>query len=614
MSLKVWLPLDGDLRNLGASDIEITNHGATVDNSGKIGKCYYFNGSSYIRMTVPTTITSIKNLTIAAWVKSTSTTLALGGLSHDAGNNTIGSCTLYSSGWQFSNNGSWGYVASGSIANTSVWKHVCCTIDNTKITTYLNGIQVASAAIADKSAITTLNSSNFIEIGCDHPGGDEYLTGYVNDFRIYDHCLSAAEVHEIAMGLVLHYKLDGNGFGNPNLLANSKLDGSWTYPSSSYSDKYSPITTSIPTASQYTLSFEAKSTVNGDKIRTHYYSPNTTTTCVSSQGVSKGASDGNMDFTLTTNWEKYWVIYSQNETTAAKHIICPRLVSGYGTGTVSVRNVKLEEGNIATPWCPNVNDNLYKILGMDDAIIKDSSGYGHNGTIINTITISSDTPRYDNCLHISAVNQKVQINNIITSGFGNSYSFAWWAKCSTFSGVMHWGFADGVRLNGIWQGNCWNTGDSESNPLYKPGTTTQVSIPTTNIWHHFVMTGDGTSCKVYKDGEYWGIAKTYKSISGTSIYLNGWNSSTSYSNSDLSLSDFRIYCTPLLDNDIKMLYNIGMKVDNLGEVHTFEFNENSNEKLLKTGVLQTNELEETSTQLARLQKDKGWLSSEFIEI
>lgn len=217
MALQVWLPLDGNLYNRGLSDVTITNNGAVVDNNGKIGKCYYFNGSSYIRITVPTAITSIKNLTIAAWVKSTSTTLALGGLSHDAGNNTIGSCTLYSSGWQFSNNGSWGYVTGGSIANTSIWKHVCCTVDNTTITTYLNGIQVASAAIADKSAMTNLNSSNFIEIGCDHPGGDEYLTGYVNDFRVYDHALSPKEVHEISKGLVLHYPLDNNedaGEGN----------------------------------------------------------------------------------------------------------------------------------------------------------------------------------------------------------------------------------------------------------------------------------------------------------------------------------------------------------------------------------------------------------------
>jgi len=206
---------------------------------------------------------------------------------------------------------------------------------------------------------------------------------------------------------VLHYKLDGNRFGNENIIKNSKLDGSWEYPTSSYSDKYTPITTIIPTASQYTLSFEAKSTVAGDKMRTHYYSPNTTTTCISSQGITKNATDGNMDFTLSTEWKKYWVIYNQSETTAVKHVICPRLVSGQGTGIVSVRNVKLEEGNKATNWCPNVEDSLYNILGLNNNIITDSSGYGHHGTINGALTLSNNTPRYSACAVFNGTNTKI---------------------------------------------------------------------------------------------------------------------------------------------------------------------------------------------------------------
>jgi hypothetical protein len=47
------------------------------------------------------------------------------------------------------------------------------------------------------------------------------------------------------------------------------------------------------------------------------------------------------------------------------------------------------------------------------------------------------------------------------------------------------------------------------------------------------MTGDGTTCKAYQDGVLWGQAKTYKTISGTRIYINGWDTSTSYSYSNL---------------------------------------------------------------------------------
>lgn len=98
---------------------------------------------------------------------------------------------------------------------------------------------------------------------------------------------------------------------NPNIIPGTWAEEKqYSYPSSGYSDKFSPITTIIPTGSQYTLSFWAKSTVNGDKVRTHYYNPNTTTTCVNNQGVSKTASDGNIDFILTTDWKLYWVTYT----------------------------------------------------------------------------------------------------------------------------------------------------------------------------------------------------------------------------------------------------------------------------------------------------------------
>jgi len=72
---------------------------------------------------------------------------------------------------------------------------------------------------------------------------------------------------------------------------------------------------------------------------------------------------------------------------------------------------------------------------------------------------------------MSATNQKVKIIGLTTTGFSNSYSFAWWEKISS-TDPMHWGFADGVRLNGMYTGHLWNTGDGSNNPLYKPGTTT----------------------------------------------------------------------------------------------------------------------------------------------
>lgn len=203
-------------------------------------------------------------------------------------------------------------------------------------------------------------------------------------------------------------------------------------------------------------------------------------------------------------------------------------------------------------------------------IIYDTSGYGNNGTVIGSLTTSTPSPRYNCATSLTTTSSKIKIDNLITTGFTNSYSFAWWGKVSNYSSKMMWGFSNGVRLNGIFSGNFWNTADGSNNPIYNPNTTTQVTAPTTNVWHHFVMTGNGTKCYVYKDGELWGEAKTYKSISGTTIYLNGWDAGTSYALAGTQLSDFRIYATALTAEQVTDLYHTSMSIDSSGNIYARE--------------------------------------------
>lgn len=222
MSLQIWMPLTKDLSNIGVCDATITNNGATLDSSGKLGGSYYFNGSSDIRISMPPNMTSIRNTSVCAWIKSTGSVVALGGISND-GNYTKAMVTLFTSGWQFGGSSGYKYISGGSIANSGVWHHVACVVTDTNVTTYLDGTQVATKTFSEIGVASfDITSANFIEIGCDHPGSDERLTGYVNDFRVYDHAISVAEIKALSMGLVCHYKLDDfestdnlivNGFG-----------------------------------------------------------------------------------------------------------------------------------------------------------------------------------------------------------------------------------------------------------------------------------------------------------------------------------------------------------------------------------------------------------------
>lgn len=684
MALQVWLPLTKDLSNQGLADVVITNNGATFNNTaGKLGGCYYFTPNQWIKISMPEHMTTIKNITVAAWIKSHSNTLALGGISHN-GNSALAGVSLYTNGWQLSGNSStYKYITSGITANNQVWHHAACTIADDEVTTYVDGVKVFSTTLTAQGVTSTnITSDHFIEIGCDHPGGDEYFTGYINDFRIYDHCLSAKEVKELSKGLVLHYKLDNGGTGPTNLLKNGFGElgtENWDIPAN-------VTTTGLPTADPtikakvlnttseefipvyrnhtYKISAYVKSSYTSttgytypsirvydiDKYEIQHYNTlvgfNLATMTTLKQDLKSGdtkiyVNDLSQWNANSGHYYNHAAIFGYTDSTGYTYPdgVYTRITPTFGTSTNAKTNLDKTNNVITlnaaysgstipagTSVCASTDGATYfypfggiTLASIQDWVFKeatfsaensrivaaaymkvmsyvngylagitltdesvnnmldhtkefDCSGYGHNGDIIGTLTNSIDTPKYTVSSHIGANTIKIHVSGLTTAGFGNSYSFAWWAKCATWSNMMHWGFSDGIRFNGIYNGNLWNTGDGSGNPLYIPGTTTQVAVPDTN-WHHWVMTGNGTKCYVYKDGILWAEAKTYKAISGTSIYINGWDSSTSYSNSDLDISDFRIYATVLSAEDVAELYHTAASIDNHGNIYAGELKE-----------------------------------------
>ena len=167
---------------------------------------------------------------------------------------------------------------------------------------------------------------------------------------------TVSEVNKVATSA--NSKIDNLQIGGRNLLRNSnREERTYSYPSSNYVDQCS-WRTSIPlNGDTYTLSFWAKSTVAGDIIRVHFYSPSNITHCVGSQGQVSYNDDGQCDFTLSTTLTKYWATYTiPKGGNSARSVIIPRMFSDFGKGTVSVKWEKLEEGNKATDWTPAPED------------------------------------------------------------------------------------------------------------------------------------------------------------------------------------------------------------------------------------------------------------------
>lgn len=153
-------------------------------------------------------------------------------------------------------------------------------------------------------------------------------------------------------------KVDNLKIGGRNLLKNSHQEEQiYSYPSSNYVDQCNWVTSIPLNGDTYTLSFWAKSTVAGDVIRVHFYSPSNITHCVGSQGQVSGYNDGQCDFTLSTTLTKYWVTYTiPKGGNSTRSVIIARMFSGSGKGTVSIKWEKVEEGNKATDWTPAPED------------------------------------------------------------------------------------------------------------------------------------------------------------------------------------------------------------------------------------------------------------------
>ena len=234
--------------------------------------------------------------------------------------------------------------------------------------------------------------------------------------------------------------------------------------------------------------------------------------------------------------------------------------------------MKFELGDKATPWCPNENDTLYSSMGLNNKIEYDLSGFNNHGTKVGTFKLTSDSVRYTGS-YMPTDSATYITTTLATSGYANSYSIVYWGKISDLNGRMFFGSGNGNRLKLYPTGPagfCLNTGDGGNNPFQNNGTS--VSYASYNGgWHHYCITGNGTTATLYIDGVKKGTAKTYRSITGTILYISGWDSSTYYKWINGNMSDFRIYATVLSEEDVKLLYSSSASVDKSGNLLAYEF-------------------------------------------
>lgn len=469
---------------------------------------------------------------------------------------------------------------------------------NNTVTIYINGVKCSTS---QPKNLTGLSGTTAL-IG--KRSSETYLfEGYLNDFRIYNTCLSPRQIKEISKGLICHYSLgeiDGK-IGGRNLIKNGKgnvkagffkkiptvtdeygeftLKSKKTYASISLSEGFVYGCRDYIVGEKYTWSYDIMYTAwnfptgsnRGEFWMGQRYinAPSGET----ATGTWRGVTKHNLPVVGQNGCElNKWYHVRQTVTIpqqASSNVGQQGIISFYNSNanveasfTARIKNVKFEKSSTATSWTPAPEDDA----SFYDNVIYDTSGYCNNGSVTDSTcpTWSSDTPRYKGSYVFNGNKQVIDTPNVFHQ---EDITISFWFKRLKDTNTRQFLFT-------IWEGfSCEITADDI--PLFRIAT--DVSHAVDALSDKKITVNDGWThfCGVYKNGEYSKIyinGQLKKSVSSASkIYWNIhsskigiYNSLNTYYNGQIS--DVRIYATALSDSDILELYQSSASVDNNGNL------------------------------------------------
>lgn len=600
MSLKVWLPLNGDLENRGCSDFTYTTSIIGGYEQGKIGQALSLLNSKLV-FTIPS-LNGATKFSVAFWYKPRSNENLTGNWyniisftakSADESVTAPWRCeSSYGNSYYISHHNNVGSPIDGGhgslVSTRDKWYHICLTCDGIAYTkAYVDGILKSTAAYQGG------HLTGAVGIADESTKPD----GLLNDVRIYDHALSAAEVKEISQGLVVHYKLD-DAVGFTDIIKNQNDYVVYNNFSSSGT------TGNLVNLSEY---------YNGTVVRRETLVPNDSSISNFRNSLGSHGVYGHRQTFLANTKYVFWIYYRPISHTnirvggTASNIggwteIPPVSIGGgwyrvgqYRDGTVNVDKTDniftsfylttAESGvPIIIDWAsPHLLQGTIEIPPYDypSTIIQDSSGYNHNGNVTGNIITESSSSRYLTHTNFKDSSCAINIGNLSTLIPDGIFTFnIWFKKITDEWSSKSWETILGGPSGFELEGKLSSTQNAYIHPYSWGGGSTTTpkdgySIPyTLDEWHMLTMVRSTSNTKFYLDGELK-VTGSAGSIPSGDYFIGAWQTNAKQ-NYRGHLSDARIYCTSLLDSDIKMLYNTNMSIDNLSNIHTFNFEETSN--------------------------------------
>lgn len=576
MALQLWLPLNGDVKNYGLKNINVLDHGTSEYNQGKIGKCRSFVGSGYLELTNSFGIESGKDYSCCYWIKEISNNTSPSfRVVYQCGNLIIGH---YNDCFNIYNGSDLDFVYK---CDTTDWVHCCLTYQSSDniMTIYINGIKCSTRQL---KSLNSLSSATAL-IG--KRNNETYLLeGYLNDFRLYDECLSPKQVKYISQAMICHYPMgnvDGKiGGRNLCLYTDNSYTMGYGISNTSWVDGYAyiglPTTINnpeiVPQGNGYWRFLE-----NETYTQTIWLETDATIIDLNKCSITWFRENDGHDVQIAKiikiSENSYKIISTYTMLKEAQRVRLFDIINLHNA--LDIRNsgtylkfgkLKIEKGTESTPWTPAPEDNP----PFYDNIISDISGYQNNGEVTDSAcpTWSNDSPRYLGSYEFNGKNQYISGLSPISNNT-KEFTIAFWVKLKNVPNVMTFytarvGIECGVALF-FTNKNIRFDDNVQSTFNY----TYDLS---SNKWTHLCITRSNTSKKLYvngrlidsisKVGDMQNIGK-YFTIGGSSSYGNGI--------ADLNwlngkLSDFRIYSTNLSDEDVLDLYQSSASLDSQGNL------------------------------------------------
>ncbi len=626
MSLKAWYPLDGNTINYGVGQLTpVVSTTPTYVSGGKIGAKALSTGGLKWTATQTASILNNTAISFAFWIKPINTTAGqiFGTSGMGENNNRKFAIFAYPTGNDL--HLSWmndaasttfmGGVYSGVFpANT--WTHCCITYQNPTMKVYINGVLKATA--------TGISSSS--SFAYETPVIHNSANRYINDFRVYDHCLTPREVKLISQGLILHlplrdqmvestinlspyptpgtsittsYAWDQNlhseaisvyGWGagynggvSTNGVKNAEIgyhahwqliDGIPTMVFPNINSLFSAggrwlgisgaggLQDDIGAGGTYTVSFDAKGSVDGMTINSGYYYRIT-------GGTSNAFHDGQKNFTLSTTWKRYSYTYTTKDTINTAVSGSFYFYGHYGIEGISyVRNIQIELKDHATAYTKDSRNS----------ILMDCSGYGRHGTTVGTLVPKDDSARNSSCIYITDGRSNYGKSGTFTMPT-DQITMSCWIK-STATGYSSYHIP--LSFNASDYEFSIDSSGKFRNGFKVAGSRSVLTTNHTSIldgqWHMITATYDGATIRRYVDGvelTSYATSVTGSLAGGSSNLLIGNYNSTTYGNKETSMSDVRIYSTALSADDIAILYKSRIAMLEDGSIITYEYHEDS---------------------------------------